>query len=80
MRRWPICMAAMLAGAGALAAASPGDGGARRGGVPRSEAPAGAVVFPATGSWYAFSRGHLCSSMPPRAPTAPSTSPRRPLA
>jgi hypothetical protein len=35
------------------------DGRVRRAGAPRSAGPPGAAVFPATGSWYVFARGHL---------------------
>ena len=35
------------------------DGWIRWTRAPRSDGPAGAAVFPATGSWYAFERGHL---------------------
>ncbi len=47
-------LVAMLVGAGALAPGSMGDGA-----VPRSSGPRGAAVFPATNSWYAFTRTHL---------------------
>ena len=95
MRRWSasVAVVAIVAGAGALAAGSLGDGPAalcghrlcrrdrlpapitlttthaaflitrdgwiRRTRSPRSAGPPGAAVFPATGSWYAVSRGHL---------------------
>ena len=93
MRQSAIWAVAVLAGAGALAAGSLGDGPAAlcgprlclrerlpapvtfttahaafriardgrvtRVAAPRSASPTEAVVFPATGSWYAVIRGHL---------------------
>ncbi len=55
-------MGAIVAGAGAPAAGSVRDATIRPAGAhiaARRTRPSGAVVFPATGSWYAITRGHL---------------------